>query len=236
MTKLEQIKKGFEELRELKKKPQKIAVDAATVYNYEREKIRVNPDLSTTGKESKYSKLQKDIAWALMKEYSEVQKRVSSLQDKLIKQAQAVILEPVKEPDAYATLMFNREYEQFKADIALAPNGAVANRKIKDFFNKVEDPFFAQQIKSELSSLTNTMLSVGADKEGVSSAIDKLNSKSLTSEHKEAMEMLENIESSKKSELLLTDGMHHTHIKNVIGLEASKYVNKPDEYLSTYAE
>ncbi|WP_285526597.1 hypothetical protein [Bacillus altitudinis] len=236
MTKLEQIKKGFEELRELKKKPQKIAVDAATVYNYEREKIRVNSDLSTTGKESKYSKLQKDIAWALMKEYSEVQKRVSSLQDKLIKQAQAVILEPVKEPDAYTTLMFNREYEQFKADIALAPNGTIADRRIKDFFNKVEDPFFAQQIKSELSSLTNTMLSVGADKGIVSSAVDKLNSKSLTSEHKEAMEMLESVESSKKSELLLTDGMHHTHIKNVIGIEASKYVNKPDEYLSTYAD
>ncbi|MGN8045764.1 hypothetical protein [Bacillus sp. 22190] len=236
MTKLEKMTQDLREMRELMNKPKTLSTQAAGMFQEERRRIYSDPFLSEAGRGAKIEETQNLLARELMKEFSQVKASIKAAQDKIVRDAESIIVGAIEQPSEHDSLMFKHKFEQLKAEIGLSPNQTVALRNFKDFVEAIDHPSFAREIRNEFSSLSNSLVGLGVGKEQLHSILKNINSKAMTEEQKSALEIKESVESARQSDLLLKGGMHHSTLSNIIGHHTADFVNSPDEYLDKHAE
>ncbi|ATH73154.1 MULTISPECIES: hypothetical protein [Bacillus] len=236
MAKLEKMAKDLEELQALMNKPKTLSNQAAGMFQEERRRIYEDPFLNTAGRAAKIEETQNLLARELMKELSQVKADIKSKQDKIVKEAESIVIGTIEKASEHDSLMFQHKFEQIKAEIGLSPNKDVALRNFKKFVQTIDHPSFAREIRNEFSSLANSLGGLGVDKTQLHLILKEVTSKAMTEEQKRALEIKESVESARQSDLLLKGGMHHSTLSNIIGHHAADFVNSPDEYLAKHTE
>ncbi|MER3121278.1 hypothetical protein ABQG71_08725 [Bacillus altitudinis] len=236
MPKLEKMIQDLGELRELMNKPKTLSTQAAGMFQEERRRIYADPFLSEAGRGAKIEETQNLLARELMKELGQVKAGIKKAQDKIVRDAESIIVGTIEQPSEHDSLMFKHKFEQIKAEIGLSPNQTVALRNFKEFVKAIDHPSFAREIRNEFSSLANSLGGLGVDKTQLHLILKEVTSKAMTEDQKRALEIKESVESARNNDLLIKGGVHHSTLSNIIGHHAADFVNSPDEYLDKHAE
>ncbi|MGM7724375.1 hypothetical protein [Metabacillus sp. Hm71] len=197
-------------------------------------KVKDDKKFSDHGKDVIIREIKKDFEEDLMKLSQQIKKEYQGELSKAKAVAEKALDNPTKKPDEKAIAKYRQQVEELKTKVMLSLKPDSAKGLVEDFVKGINDPYFANEFRTEFASVITPILSnVGGPeaaqiKHALSGTYEKLSDGFLTDEQREAKEVIESVDHMMGSRVFNFSVIDS--VNGAFGRSISEQVNDPDSY------
>ncbi|WP_240375432.1 hypothetical protein [Bacillus piscicola] len=227
---LQQAMEAYEQAQEIAGQATTTIHTFQDMYDEQAAKINTDTMLSDTGKAQKREQLNKEMANEL---FTKLQKDKQSYQESIVKatnRAKDALAAPHKKPHDTDIKLHEKEVNKLKMD-ALMGHGGQTVMKLKQYADKIEDPYLAENFINELPSMYERLINknlTSQEKTSLHRIYEDMQQKAMTDEQRQAQQILASTEGAFSRQFY--NQIHNQPIAQRLGSKYAGILNRPDDF------
>ncbi|TPE68952.1 hypothetical protein [Halalkalibacterium halodurans] len=229
MNFVEKAKQAKEKMMEIENRSTSNIGAWKDLYDDAKREILMDKMLSESGKHQKIEELNKTMGRQLLemlaKEKNEYRQAVVEAENN----AKRELANPLKKPHDLDIAINDQTIQKIELDALFSRKSEVV-RSISDYADKIDNPYFAEQLLGKLPTLMDRLGPLeSAEMAKLKSAYHQLQDRALTEEKKEAKALLSSVENAFGRKLY--NQLHEDVVASRAGVEFSRHLNDAESKL-----